>query len=207
MRARGHQRFRHRPAHPSFSSEHGPAINNRAGRNRKAWRDITYRAFRRDRLPLFPSLERRADERRKQGMRRARLGLEFRMELDPDKPRMLLRFDDLHEVPAGVDPAHGHPCPLKLADVGVVHLEAMTVALAHGWFAVRLVRQGPGRERALVLPRRMVAPLSMTFFCSSIMLITGWADFSSNSVEFAPASLSTFRAYSMTAIWSPRQRP
>src|SRR5574344_635570 len=61
-----------------------------------------------------------------------RLGLEFRMELHRDEPRMVLQFDDLDQIALRVASTDDQPGTLDEIDVGVVDLEAMAVALANG---------------------------------------------------------------------------
>jgi len=69
--------------------------------------------------------DRRAHESGEERMGPAGFGLEFRMELDRNEPRMILQLDDLHQVAARVHAAHHHPRLLQPLDVGVVDLETV----------------------------------------------------------------------------------
>ncbi len=53
----------------------------------------------------------------------------------------------------------------------------------------------------------MVAPLSTTPFCSSMMHMTGWGVRGSNSVLLAPSRPRTSLENSMVATWNPRHTP
>src|SRR5690606_807568 len=86
--------------------------------------------------PLLPGLDqpallyRRLDETREQGMRIERLGLEFRMELHADKPRMVRSLNDFRQHAIGRHARKDEAALLEALAIGVIHLVAMTVALA-----------------------------------------------------------------------------
>ena len=137
--------------------------------------------------------------------------------LDPANRVLLFRYDDplpfgVHWATpgGGLDPGEDfHAGALRelreetgWTDVPVGRAEV----LRHDRPLMRGAQVRRQHERFFA-PSRIVAPLSMIFFCSSIMLMTGCAGFGSNSVLFAPFSLSTLRANSITAICRPRQRP
>src|SRR5215472_1740177 len=90
----------------------------------------------------------RADERCKQRMRLQRLGLEFRMELAAEEPRMLGRLDNFHIIfvwrPSRNFQSRRHQRFLEVA----VEFIAMAVALADFELTVRLVRKGARFEFA-----------------------------------------------------------
>ena len=56
-------------------------------------------------------------------------------------------------------------------------------------------------------PKRMVPPIMVIRFCSSIILITGSGLLGSISTECACFNPNTFLAYSITAICIPKQIP
>ena len=62
-------------------------------------------------------------------------------------------------------------------------------------------------DLASQVPKRMVAPLSVTSFCVSSRQITGCGVSGSNSMLLARSSPQTFRANSIVAICIPRHRP
>ena len=60
-----------------------------------------------------------------------RLRLEFRVELNTDKPRMILDFDDFDQVFFWIDSGNEHSCFGELFAVIVVEFVAMTVTFGY----------------------------------------------------------------------------
>jgi hypothetical protein len=56
------------------------------------------------------------------------MGLELRMKLDSDKPRMAFEFDDLHQVIVRGRCGDTHPCLLEPFPVGGVELVTMAMS-------------------------------------------------------------------------------
>src|SRR3954464_9741022 len=94
--------------------------------------------------------DRRRDEGREKRVRLAWLRLKFRMRLRPDKPRVILQLDDLHEIPPGIHATDDHARLLELRDVVIVHLVTMAMPFAYLLSTVSFVRERAGRESAIV---------------------------------------------------------
>ena len=104
-------------------------------------------------LGLFSTvllLECRANEGGEERVGLVGLGLKLRVGLRAEEPRVILELDDLDEIAARIHARDDHAATLELADVGIVDLVAMAVALADAVGAVGLVGERAGRERALV---------------------------------------------------------
>ena len=65
--------------------------------------------FRHPRKYLFAVIEGRRDKASEQRVGHIRLGLEFRMKLAADKPRMVFDLDDFHQIPLGIKPRDHEP--------------------------------------------------------------------------------------------------
>ena len=71
------------------------------------------------------------------------LGLEFRMELTADKPRMVFDLDDLHQVPLGINPRDHQPLLRQLLTVRIVKFITMAMALGNFVALIRLKTSSP----------------------------------------------------------------
>src|SRR6266566_5218726 len=88
------------------------------------------------RLPAIANCQRRGDEPVEQRMGSLRAGLELRVELRCDEPRMVLELDDLDEATVRALAAKQHACRLERLAVAVVYFEAVAVALVDDLGAV-----------------------------------------------------------------------
>ena len=79
-----------------------------------------------------------------------RLGLELRVALHAEEPRVALQLGDLHQAAFRVPAADDQAGLLEAGEVIVIHLEAVTVALGHDFLAVGLARERAGLEFAVV---------------------------------------------------------
>ena len=65
-----------------------------------------------------------------------RFGLKFRMELNPNKPRVVLYFDDFYKISVRVGPRYDQPSGFEILAIGIVEFEAMTMAFGNFLFPV-----------------------------------------------------------------------
>src|SRR6266571_4877521 len=104
---------------------------------------------RRSRLATLPlGANGRRDETREQRMRSRGPGLELRMELAADEPRMLRILDDLHQLAIGTDAAQAQSMLDELIAIRVGDFVAVPMPLADFGEAVHL-----GHLRAARQPR------------------------------------------------------
>src|SRR5450759_2293201 len=82
-------------------------------------------------------LMRRRNETLEQRMRLVRFAQKFRMELARHEERMILEFDDLHQLAIGRKPAENETSLLEFLAVGVVEFIAMAVALINDERAIK----------------------------------------------------------------------
>ena len=92
---------------------------------------------------LFPVIQRRRDKALKQRMGDVGLGLEFRMELTADKPRMVFDLDDLHQIPLGIKPRDHQPFLRQLLTIRIVKFITMAMALGNLFALIRFKTFGP----------------------------------------------------------------
>ena len=103
-----------------------------------------------ERLFLSCVLERSFHEVTEQRMRIVRTGLQLRMELRADEPRMILDLYDLDETVIRQCTGDDEALVLELLPIGVVELEAMTMTLSHLVDAIGLLRMRARRELARI---------------------------------------------------------
>src|SRR5688572_23252742 len=105
--------------------------------------------------------ERGLDEALEQGMRIERLGLELRMELDGEEPRVVGQLDDLRQIPLDVVPREHEAVPLDGLPIAVVHLVAVAMALDDAIHPIRAMGERLGNELAGVRaePHRSAHPV------------------------------------------------
>src|SRR5512135_245530 len=94
----------------------------------------------REKRTFFP--EGGPDKSRKKRMRLGRPRLEFRVELAPQKPGMVLDFDYLHKFSVGAVPADLHPESGYYAFIGVVEFISMTVSFGYLFYPISGMRKG-----------------------------------------------------------------
>src|SRR5262245_52867263 len=138
----------------SDSTTHGPAMRNGLLSAAKRWamsvgelRQFPRRFGARMQLVV---VDRRADETRKQWMRPHRARLQLGMELAAEEPGMPRRrqLDHLDQRAVRRQPRGPKPVLGQHVAVGVRHLVAVAMALAHFRGIVRLRRQRSGTEPA-----------------------------------------------------------
>ena len=122
---------------------------------------------------------------RNSGCGPVRAGLELRVRLGRDEPRVVGQLDELHQPTVGREPGEGHAGVAEDLAVGVGELEAVAVALVDDLAAVGLARARALHQPAGYAPRRIVPPLSSTSTWSAIRSITRSGALGSNSDELA----------------------
>ena len=96
-------------------------------------------------------LERRTDKSGKQRVRIERPGLQFRVELDPDEPRMIGPFDDFGQQAVGRHAREDKTLLLQRLDIGAIHLVAVTMPFGDaGRTAIDFRYMAVGRQLGLI---------------------------------------------------------
>ena len=99
------------------------------------------------------------DELAEERVRFRGLGLEFRMELHGEEPRMVGQLDDLDEIAVGTQSAGDEALGLERFAIFVVELVAMPVPFVDRFLTVRTAARGfRARARQGHDPSRIVPP-------------------------------------------------
>ena len=152
-------------------------------------------------------LEGGADEGREERMRLERLGLEFRMELAAEKPRVIRRFDDFDVIFVGSAAGDAEASSDEGLFVFAIEFVAVAVAFADFSFAVGFVGKGAGFELA--------GPRAEAHGAAHFVHAEQFAQFVNDAVRRLRIELGavgllqpgTSRAYSIVAHCMPRQIP